>query len=142
MSKATHPNTPTAAPPIAAPILSDDPEAALIAAEAEIARRYEWLKEHRATLRPQDQREDYLRFNERFRRIAKRAGLDAQARDFRRTAMVRMAEAGASVPEIAAVSGHTIDRTTRILETYLPRTLKLAEGAITKLAEHKSGPKV
>jgi integrase len=84
----------------------------------------------------------YLRFNERFRRIAKRAGIDAQARDLRRTAMVRMAEAGASVPEIAAVSGHTIDRTARILETYLPRTLKLAEGAITKLAEHKPGSKV
>jgi len=45
-------------PPISAPILPDDPEAALIAAEAEITRRYEWLHQHRATLRPQDQRED------------------------------------------------------------------------------------
>jgi len=48
----------------------------------------------------------YLRFNERFRRIADRAQIDAQARDLRRTAMVRMAEAGATVPQIASVSGH------------------------------------
>jgi hypothetical protein len=33
----------------------------------------------------------YLRFNERFRRVAERAGIDAQARDLRRTAMLRMA---------------------------------------------------
>jgi integrase len=84
----------------------------------------------------------YRRFNERFREIAERAGIDAQARDLRRTAMLRMAEAGATVPQIASVSGHSIESTTRILETYLPRNRGLAEIAITRLAEYKKGPKV
>jgi integrase len=79
----------------------------------------------------------YLRFNERFRRIAERAEVDAQARDLRRTAMVRMAEAGATVPQIASVSGHSIETTQRILDTYLPRNRDLAEIAITRLAEYK-----
>jgi integrase len=79
----------------------------------------------------------YLRFNERFRRIAERAQIDAQARDLRRTAMVRMAEAGATVPQIASVSGHSIEATQRILETYLPRNRDLAEIAITRLAQYK-----
>ena len=84
----------------------------------------------------------YLRFNERFRRVAERAGIDAQARDLRRTAMLRMAEAGATVPQIASVSGHSIEATQRILETYLPRNRDLAEIAITRLAEYKRRPKV
>jgi hypothetical protein len=84
----------------------------------------------------------YLRFNERFRRVAQQAGIDAQARDLRRTAMLRMAEAGATVPQIASVSGHSIEATQRILETYLPRNRDLAEIAITRLAEYKRQPKV
>jgi integrase len=85
----------------------------------------------------------YGRFNERFRRIAERAGIpDAQARDLRRTAMLRMAEAGATVPQIASVSGHSIEATQRILETYLPRNRELAEIAITRLVEYKKRPKV
>lgn len=85
----------------------------------------------------------YLRFNDRFRRISARAGIaDAQARDLRRTAMLRMAEAGATVPQIASVSGHSIEATQRILETYLPKNRSLAEIAITRLAEHKARSKV
>jgi hypothetical protein len=84
----------------------------------------------------------YLRFNERFRRVADRAGIDAQARDLRRTAMLRMAEAGATVPQIASVSGHSIEATQRILDTYLPRNRDLAEIAITRLAAYKKRPKV
>jgi integrase len=80
----------------------------------------------------------YLRFNERFRRIAKCAGIDAQARDLRRTAMVEMAKAGATIPQIASVSGHSIEATQRILETYLPRNRELAAIAITKLAEYQA----
>ena len=44
--------------------------------------------------------------------------------------MVRMAEAGAEITDIAAVSGHTIAATVQILETYLPRTKKMAERGI------------
>jgi integrase len=85
----------------------------------------------------------YGRFNERFRRIAERAGIEgAQARDLRRTAMLRMAEAGATVPQIASVSGHSIEATQRILETYLPKNRALAEIAITRLAEYKQRSKV
>lgn len=84
----------------------------------------------------------YIRFNERFRHTCLRAKVDAQARDLRRTAMVRMAEAGATVPQLAAVSGHSIDQTQRILETYLPRNREMAQAAITRLAEHKPGAKV
>lgn len=53
-----------------------------------------------------------------------------QRRDLRRTAMVRMAEAGATIAQIAAVSGHTIDQTARILDTYIPRRGEVAAGAI------------
>jgi integrase len=67
----------------------------------------------------------YLRFNERFRRIADRAKIDAQARDLRRTAMVRMAEAGATVPQVASVSGHSIDATQRILRPICRATATL-----------------
>jgi len=42
-----------------------------------------------------------------------------------------LAEAGATVPEIAAVTGHTLKHVTHILEVYLARTL--ADAAIVKL---------
>jgi hypothetical protein len=48
-----------------------------------------------------------------------------------------MAEAGATVPQIASVSGHSIESTQRILETYLPRNRALAEIAITRLADYQ-----
>ena len=84
----------------------------------------------------------YLRFNERVRAIGKLTGIDAQMRDLRRTGMVRMAEGGATAPQVASISGHSIDQTQRILETYIPRTKALAEAAIMKFAAHKTGPKV
>jgi integrase len=84
----------------------------------------------------------YINFYDRFRRIAKAASVDAQARDLRRTAMLRMAEAGATAPQIASVSGHSIEATQRILDTYLPRNRDLAEIAIARLVEYKRGSKV
>ncbi len=83
----------------------------------------------------------YWRFNKLFRRIARQAGIDAQARDLRRTAMLRMAEAGATTPQIASVSGHSIEATQQILETYLPRNRDLAEIAIARLADHRKDDK-
>jgi hypothetical protein len=56
--------------------------------------------------------------------------------------MIRMAEAGATVPQIASVSGHAIDHTQRILETYLPRNAELAKAAIARWSEHKTSAKV
>jgi len=74
----------------------------------------------------------YPTFSRWFAEIRKLAGLrdELQPRDLRRTAMVRMSEAGAELRHIAAVSGHSISKTQKILETYLPRTLKMAARAI------------
>lgn len=76
--------------------------------------------------------------SEVFGEIRTLAGLGRlQARDLRRTAVVRMAEAGCSVPQISAITGHSIDETNRIMETYLPRTLPMARNAITKWEQNK-----
>lgn len=53
--------------------------------------------------------------------------------DLRRTAIVRLAEAGCTEAQISAVSGHKIDTCRRILETYLPRNSTMAKAAIDKL---------
>jgi len=53
--------------------------------------------------------------------------------DTRGTAITMLAEAGATVPEIAAITGHSYRKITSILEKYLPRTKYLAESAIAKL---------
>jgi integrase len=53
--------------------------------------------------------------------------------DTRGTAITMLAEAGASVPEIAAITGHSYRTITSILEKYLPRTRHLAEMAMAKL---------
>ena len=53
-----------------------------------------------------------------------------QRRDLRRTGIVRLAEAGATTPQIAALSGHGIDYCQRIIDTYLPRRTEVALGGI------------
>ena len=53
-----------------------------------------------------------------------------QRRDLRRTGIVRMAEAGCTTPQIAAVSGHQIDYCQRIIDTYLPRKTEVALGGV------------
>ena len=70
---------------------------------------------------------------DRFKHLRQACGLEhLQARDLRRTAIILMGEAGATEAQIAAVSGHDTETTRRILETYLPRTVKMAKGAIRK----------
>lgn len=60
-----------------------------------------------------------------------KAGLaHLQLRDFRRTAVVMMAEAGCSVPQIASITGHTIASVHRIIETYWVATKPQADAAI------------
>ncbi len=86
-------------------------------------------------------KEDHFRHE--FARIRKVAGIGALwFMDLRRTAVVRLAEAGCSVPEIAAITGHELQRTVTILETYLPRTTIMARNAIAKLEEYKRRPKL
>lgn len=73
----------------------------------------------------------YRNFSRSWDAAKAKAGIaGVQRRDLRRTAMVRMAEAGATSAQIAAVSGHTIDQTSRILDTYIPRRGEVAAGAI------------
>jgi integrase len=61
---------------------------------------------------------------------AKVSGL--QVRDLRRSAVVRLAEAGCEVPEIVAITGHALKSAETILQVYLPRTLKTATRAMRK----------
>lgn len=76
-----------------------------------------------------------------YNRVRNRAGeiLDAierrhlQLRDLRRTAATKLAEAGCTTPEIAAITGHSIEKCQRILDTYVVRTKTTARAAIEKL---------
>jgi len=55
-----------------------------------------------------------------------------ELRDLRGTAVTLLAEAGCSIPQIVAITGHTMQSATRILERYLARTAALAEAAILR----------
>ena len=67
-----------------------------------------------------------------FADVREEAGLKGlQFLDLRRTAVVRLAEAGCTVPEISAITGHSIDRTEKILEVYLPRNSTMARNRQT-----------
>jgi hypothetical protein len=54
-----------------------------------------------------------------------------QRRDFRGIGVVCLAEVGATVPQIASLTGCGIDYCQRIVDTYLPRHTRLAESAVT-----------
>ena len=59
------------------------------------------------------------------------AGLPAlQRRDLRRTAVVNMAVAGLPVPQIAAITGHSLKSVEDILRVYLPRRTEVALAGI------------
>jgi integrase len=74
-------------------------------------------------------------FGDVFREIREDAGQpkEMQYRDFRRTGMVLWGMSGAQPQEIAAVSGHSIDKTSHILETYIPRNMIMAENGADQL---------
>ena len=56
----------------------------------------------------------------------------------RHTAITRMAEAGCSIPEIAAVSGHSLAHCNTVLERYLVRTAPLAASAMARRIEKEA----
>ncbi len=62
--------------------------------------------------------------------LANVAGL--QPRDLRRTAVLAMAEAGATEGQIASVTGHSIETTRQILDVYMPRTVELSRAGIRR----------
>ena len=71
-------------------------------------------------------------FQQQFRRIAEAAGIHdtLQFRDLRRTATVQLAEAGATVPEIAAFGGWSIASVHELLRVYCPLNLAMAENGL------------
>jgi integrase len=73
-------------------------------------------------------------FNQHWNEAALAAGIsDLHFHDLRGTAITMLAEAGCTIPEIAAVTGHSLKHVTHILEVYLSRTRALADAAIFKL---------
>lgn len=61
--------------------------------------------------------------------------------DLRGTAVTRLAVAGATVPEIAAITGHSLKEVGTILDThYMHRDPALGEAAIRKLEERANSP--
>lgn len=61
---------------------------------------------------------------------------DVQLRDIRRTASKERAEAGATEAELAAGTGHSIERGSQILDVYNPRSYSLAKSAQDKRRQH------
>jgi integrase len=77
-------------------------------------------------------------FRHVFRAVTKRADLDGLVfLDCRRTAVVRLAEAGCSVGELSAITGHSISEASTILNTYHVSTRPAAESAIAKLEQRR-----
>jgi integrase len=73
-----------------------------------------------------------------WRAATKRAGLDGlQFLDLRRSAVVRLAEAGCGVGEIASWTGHSISEAQTILDTYFVATKAAAAAALVKLERRR-----
>lgn len=73
----------------------------------------------------------YRNFSRSWDKIKVKAEVeDRQRRDLRRTGCVRLVEAGATVPQIASVTGWGIDYCQRIVDTYVPRRTETAIGAM------------
>jgi integrase len=63
--------------------------------------------------------------------------LHLNRQDLRRTAVMRLAEADCTVPQIAAITGHSLKQVEGIMETYFVRTYEMGAAAITKLEMHQ-----
>lgn len=74
-------------------------------------------------------------FRASWRKLVDKAGISGLTfHDLRGSAVCRLALAGATVPEIATVTGHSLRDVEAILDAhYLGRDVQLAESAIRKL---------
>lgn len=81
-------------------------------------------------------------FRSSWRKTCKKAGITGLTfNDLRGTAVTRLALAGCSEPEIAAITGHTLRNVKSILEKhYLKRDPQLALNAIAKLERRATAP--
>lgn len=71
-----------------------------------------------------------------FDKVSAAAGISGVRRqDLRRTAVVRLRDAGCTVAQIAGITGHSIEETAEILETYMPATAGAAAAAVVKLED-------
>jgi integrase len=72
-------------------------------------------------------------FAEQWEETCKAAGIvGLHFHDIRGTTVTMLAEASCTLPEIVAITGHSLRRAQDILDKYLARTSKLAESAIAK----------
>jgi integrase len=73
-------------------------------------------------------------FRASWRKACAKAGIgDLHFHDLRGSAVSRLAEAGCTEAEIAAITGHSLREVGVMLDRYLKRSEKLAEAAILKL---------
>jgi integrase len=78
-------------------------------------------------------------FRASWRKTRIKAGItDLTFQDTRGTAVTMLAEAGATHPEIAAITGHSLATVNQILDRYLSRTKPLSIAAISKLEAYRS----
>lgn len=81
-------------------------------------------------------------FATRWDAVALRTGTaHLNRQDLRRTAVIRLSEASCEVPQLAAITGHSLKQATTILETYYVRTYEMGSAAITKLENYQDGLK-
>jgi integrase len=77
-------------------------------------------------------------FASRWDAIAGRTGtMHLNRQDLRRTAVIRLAEASCTVPEIASITGHSPQTVHQIMNTYLVTTYEMAKTAIEKLERYQ-----
>ncbi len=83
---------------------------------------------------------DKYSFNKAFRRARAAAAKDCPGladkrfQDLRDTAVTRLALAGCQMPQIAAITGHTLTSITEIIKHYLVLQPEMADAAIAKLS--------
>lgn len=79
-----------------------------------------------------------LQFNRLFRAACGKIGIaEKQFRDLRRSAVVRLTEAGCTPQEVAAITGWKISTSIRMVDTYTPVNTTMADNAVAKLGEHR-----
>lgn len=81
-------------------------------------------------------------FSHKVAEMIEKAGFPSKTfQDLRRSAVVRLAQAGCTIPQIASITGHSYARCEQILEVYLPRTSNLAQQAIARVLEMRRAEK-
>jgi hypothetical protein len=80
-------------------------------------------------------------FAKHFSEVRKECGLThCIYGQLRHTAVVRLARASCTAPEIASITGHTVSSVAAILKRYLPRDTKVAKNAIDKVETSRKTP--